>query len=195
VNERDKTIEAEILEEDRFSEEKPPELEPGSLPARFGALCLDVILITAVFVFLLTQVVFPEYYPGAMEELLEQFEPANEAEEQPPPSENVLEALRTSNILSLMFVFVYFSFVPVLARGGTLGMRIFNLRIEDRDRSVPAPLRAHLVRGAVKTICLQIFFPFLTLLFLFALRSRKRLAPHDLLARTRVVRGPSFSRK
>jgi len=173
-------------------------MEPGGLPARFGAICLDLILVTAVFALLLTQIILPEWYPGAMDEMIQQFENSGNANEEvppPPPSENLRDAIRTSNALSFFFIFLYFTFVPVLFGGGTLGMRIFNLRIQDRDKPIPPSLRSHFVRGAVKTLCLQVLFPFLTLLFLAALRNPQRMAIHDLLARTRVVRGPAFSAK
>jgi uncharacterized RDD family membrane protein YckC len=190
------TLEAEILEEggDGGDGKDPSGAETGGLPARFGALCLDVILVTAGFALFLTQFVLPEWYPGALEEMTRQFERTEEGERPPPPGEELQEALATANALSFFFVFLYFAFVPLFLGGGTLGMRIFNLRIQDRRSGGPAPLRAHLVRGAVKTICLQVFFPLLTLLFLFALRSPQRIAPHDRLAGTRVVRGPAFSR-
>ena len=196
MNEEDRSIDAEILEDDldATATQPEPEPEPGSLPARFGALCLDLILVTAIFALFLTQFVFPTYYPGAMDELMEQFDRSGEETEPVEPSENVLEAIRTSNMISIVFVFAYFSFLPALAGGGTLGMRIFNLRIQDQNESVPAPLRSHLIRGSIKTICLQVLFPFLTLLFLYALRTRNRIALHDLLAKTRVVRGASFKR-
>lgn len=192
MNKQETSIDAEILEDDLKGTDSEP--EPGTLPARFGALCLDLILVTAVFALFLTQFVFPTYYPGAMEELIEQFEQAGGESETGQPDENVLEAIRTSNIISIVFVFAYFSFFPALAGGGTLGMRIFNLRIQDQDASVPASLRSHLIRGSIKTVCLQVLFPFLTLLFLYALRTPERIALHDLLARTRVVRGASFKR-
>ena len=184
-------IEAEILDGEP---ESPPESEPGGLPARFGALCLDMILITAVFALLLSQVILPQWYPGAMDEMIRQFEQAEEGGP-PPPSENLTEAIRTSNVISFFAVYLYFTFLPLFLGGGTLGMRIFNLRIENAGTPSPPPLRAHLLRGAIKTICLQVFFPFLALLFLVALGNPRRLALHDMLARTRVVRGPSFSRQ
>lgn len=186
-------MEAEILDIEG-ADGAPPEPEPGGMPARFGALCLDLILITAVFALLLTQFILPQYFPGAMDEMIRQFEESGEGVEPAPPSENLADAVRASNAVSFFFVFIYFAFVPLLLGGGTLGMRIFNLRIQDQSASVPAPLRAHLLRGAVKTVCLQVFFPFLTLLFLFALGNPRRIALHDLLARTRVVRGPAFQR-
>jgi uncharacterized RDD family membrane protein YckC len=74
-------------------------------------------------------------------------------------------------------------------------MRIFNLRIQQREEALPAPFGALLVRGAVKTICLQVLFPLLTFLFLVALRTPKRIAIHDMLSKTRVVRAPAFSAK
>lgn len=192
MNREEKVVDAELVNDETLVGNTNPGPEPGQLPARFGALLLDLILITALCLLFLTQFVFPQYYPGALEELVESVERSRANEEAEPFSQNVLDALRTSNMISIVFVFGYFSLFPALAGGGTLGMRIFNLRIEDRFASAPAPLRAHVVRGAVKTLCLQVLFPFLTLLFLLALRTPQRLAPHDILARTRVVRGPSF---
>ncbi len=187
-------VDAEVVDESDGTEAGPPDSPSAGLPARFGAVCLDLILIIAVFALLLFQFVLPQYYPGAIDEMIRQMERAAEDGETVTPSENLQEAIRTSNLITFVSVFAYFTFAPVLLGGGTLGMRIFNLRIEDRVASVPAPLRAHLVRGTVKTICLQVLFPFLTLLFLTALAHPRKLALHDILARTRVVRGPAFQR-
>jgi len=186
-------IEAEILDGGPAEPGSPPESEPGGLPARFGALCLDMILITALFALLLSQVILPKWYPGAMDEMIRQFEQSEEGET-PPPSENLAEAIRTSNVISFFAVYLYFTFLPLFLGGGTLGMRIFNLRIQEIGRASPAPMRSLLIRGAIKTVCLQVFFPFLALLFLVALGNPRRLALHDMLARTQVVRGPAFSR-
>ncbi|MFP4352030.1 MAG: RDD family protein [Puniceicoccaceae bacterium] len=187
-------VEPEIVDWGPADPERPPEPEPGGLPARFGALCLDMILITALFVLLLSQVILPKWYPGAMDEMIRQFEQVEEEGGRPQPSENLVEAIRTSNVISLFAVYIYFTFLPVFLGGGTLGMRIFNLRIEQNSAPAPAPIRAHLIRGAIKAVCLQVFFPFLALLFLVALGNPRRMALHDMLARTRVVRGPAFSR-
>ncbi len=190
--------EPEIVDAELVGEPKPHELEPGGLPSRFGALCLDLFLLVAVFGLLVTQVILPQWHPGAMEEFLEliqQHENAEEGAPPPTPSPALEEAADTVNMIFFLMVYFYFTFVPHFLGGGTLGMRIFNLRIQNMNTPTPAPLRAHLIRGAIKTVCLQIFFPLLTLLFLVALRTPQRIALHDMLARTRVVRAPAFSSK
>ncbi|MEM0965535.1 MAG: RDD family protein [Verrucomicrobiota bacterium] len=176
--------------------------EPAGIGARFGALCLDMILIILVFVVLLTQVVFPFYYPGAMDELqewLEYVEESGDETEPPPMGENLQEAFKSSNVLSFFFIFLYFAFVPVFMGGGTLGMRIFNLRIQNRDKLAPASIGSLMIRSAVKTFSIQVLFlPYLTLIalanFLVALTNPRRATIHDMFARTVVVRGPAFSR-
>jgi len=186
-------IEAEILDDSNH-----PEPETGSLPSRFGALCFDLFLLVAVFGFIATQLVLPKWYPGAIAEfmeMVEQYEEGTQGQDPTAVSPLLMDAAQTINTLFLLLVFFYFALVPLFFGGGSLGMRIFNLRIQDRETNLPAPLRAHLVRGSVKTICLLIFFPLLTLLFLLALRTPQRIAPHDKLARTRVVRAPAFSAK
>jgi len=183
-------LEAEILEDPQ-----EPRLEPGGLPSRFGALCLDLILLIAVFGLVTTKIILPRWHPEAIPqfvEIVEQYESADENTPPATPSPELLEAARTVNTLFFLSIFFYFTLIPPMFGGGTLGMRIFNLRIQDQRSNAPAPLRAHLVRGALKTVCLQILFPFLTLLFLFALRNSDRITLHDRLAKTRVVRAPAF---
>lgn len=190
--------EPEILEAEILKDPQEPYLEPGGLPARFGALCLDLILLIAVFGLIATKIVLPSWYPGAIAEfieIIEQYETADDSSAPVTPSENLTDAARTINTLFFLSVFFYFTLIPPLFGGGTLGMRIFNLRIQSQQGNAPASFGAHLARGALKTVCLQILFPLLTLLFLFALRSPERLALHDRLARTRVVRAPAFSSK
>tara|TARA_R100000027_G_scaffold67314_2_gene65542 strand:- start:19503 stop:20078 length:576 start_codon:yes stop_codon:yes gene_type:complete len=189
-------IEPEIVEAEILDEPPEPEFEPGPIGARFGALCLDVILVTAVFTLLLTQYILPEFYPGAMDELMEHFtNPDEDSSFSSGMSDYLTKALTTANGISFFFIFLYFTLAPVLLKGGTLGMKIFNLRIQQRDSAEPAPLSAHFVRAAIKTVCLQVLFPLLTLLFLYAFRSSERIAVHDLAARTRVVRAPAFTTK
>lgn len=190
--------EPDIIEAEIIGDPDPPEQEPGGLPSRFGALCLDLILLIAVFGLVATKIILPQWHPGAMNdfiEMIEEFENSDDSTPPTPASPALLEAARTINLLFFLSIFFYFTFVPLLMGGGTLGMRIFNLRIQDAKTGMPAPFRAHLVRGSIKTICLQVLFPALTLLFLFALRTRQRIAIHDMLAGTRVVRGPAFSSK
>ncbi|MBC2601551.1 RDD family protein [Puniceicoccus vermicola] len=193
MNEEPEIVEAEVV-----GEPEAPEFEPSSMGARFGALCLDLILLIAVFGLIATKVILPEWYPGAMNEFIELIEQYEDAGEDPAPlnpSSELMKAAQTINAIFFLSIFFYFTFVPLLIGGGTLGMRIFNLRIQQREADAPASFRAHLVRGAVKTVCLQILFPLLTLLFLFAFFNPQRAAIHDLLAKTRVVRGPAFSSK
>lgn len=185
--------ELEIVEAEILDESPEPEYEPGSMGARFGALCLDVILVTALFTLLLTQFFFPQFYPGALDEMMQLIGNEGGANFLDGASDYLQGALAVANVLSFCFVFLYFAFTPILLKGGTMGMRTFNLRIQQKDTNLPAPVSALIIRSLIKSAFLLVFFPLLTLLYLYALKTKQRLALHDLAARTRIVRAPAFT--
>jgi len=190
---------------DRLQEEEgtrnafaPKEIPPrdlGGLPSRCVALFLDIILMSALLALILIQVVLPKWYPGAFEEMRELFEerPEEVAEEEYIPSELVMNAAKTSNVISLIGFTLYFGLSPALFGGGTLGMRVVNLRIEQAFRKARPPLNTLLFRGFIKAVCLQIWFPYLAIFFLMVFMNRNKQTGHDWLAKTVVVRGSAFT--
>ncbi len=187
-------------ESDRLSEEPTDPTDrgdtsvPAGLPSRLAALLLDLILLLLLFTFFVTQVVFPVWFPGMTGELLDAWEHFQDTGEVMPEDERLQRALNTINLISFFLFFLYFAFVPRLAGGGTLGQRVFNLRIENSDRGGPANQAGLVVRAVIKTMCLQVLFPLLTLLFLLALTNPRRRTLHDRFGHTVVVRGPAFRR-
>lgn len=183
------------LEEEQIPE---PEVEPGGLGARMVAAVLDIILVALVAVFVITRIILPQH-PGVVEEfklLMERQSEAAERGEQVPSlfsseemSAELIRFVQTATLTTFALFWAFFTLSPMLMGGSTLGMRVFNLRIVRADIPLPAGFRAFLFRGFAKTFCLQILSPFLWVFFLLAAFNYRRMAGHDYLARTRVIRG------
>lgn len=175
-----------------------PEVEPGGLRARLAAGMLDIILIALIAVVVVTRIILPQH-PGVVEEfqeIMERQRSAAEAGQEAPSvfsseemSPELIRFVQTATLTTFGLFWAFFTVSPLLMRGSTLGMRVFNLRIVRADIPLPASFQAYLFRGFAKTFCLQILSPFLWAFFLLAAFNHRRMAGHDYLARTRVIRG------
>ncbi len=179
----------------------PESKAPAPLLLRLVAFGMDALLLTALLAFLLTRVLLPAGHPEGMEEfnqLIQSYwadlETARETNADPPPAPPFIEypaivaMITYSQMLCLVIMTLYFGLAEGLMNGATLGKKVFRLQTFRQDTEEPPGIFASLLRGAFKSLTL-VASPLFWIFFAVAILSKQRLTVHDLLTRTRVVKG------
>lgn len=184
--------------------EQPDPIIPGApLHLRLAAFVLDWVLITVLAFMLLDTVLLPRYHPDKLTEMTTYFteamQEAREAQERgegfnPPPfvpSEELTSTLQFCLEVLLIAWWTYFALGEWFSRGRSLGKKALGLRVVRRDTDLPPTPLETLLRSAVKSISLLPVFPIFPLLligYLIVFFNRRRLAGHDYMSRTQVIR-------
>lgn len=171
-----------------------PEDEPrdASRGFRFIAFFLDAILASAVALFLVFYVLWPNSYPGAAEELREFMDRAQNEELSPTElveqmSDNLRTAIYVGQVVFAGLIWIYFSLSLIFGKGTSLGKAVFRLRVIGEDGSPPGGFKA-CFREGLKTACFLAPTPILFVLAYLPVyfTTHSRSFP-DMIARTRVI--------
>lgn len=166
---------------------------------RVIGFALDVTLIGALAMLILTRWILPQTYPAELAEFrawyAEYTRDLASGEREAVPgdlnadewSEPVWRMLVFAQNFILVFFWIYFAGAEVFYQGRTVGKRAFRLKVMDFQRVRPLDLMPAMVRSLVKTLCLFTFFPFFLLSYLAAWLLPFRRTGHDVLSRSIVV--------
>ncbi|OIO59332.1 MAG: hypothetical protein COZ46_02710 [Verrucomicrobia bacterium CG_4_10_14_3_um_filter_43_23] len=169
----------------------------GSRRLRFIAFVLDVLLIAMLTVTLLWVFIIPEHYASEFQEFqkaLEQFNDKVAAGEASRfAASNIKLTSQAQEMVQFMQGFVimmfwfYFALSELLMKGGSLGKKIFSLRVISLKTMNPPSFFDTFLRSGLKTMALLTLFPVLLASYAIYLFTRERRAGHDYLARTVVI--------
>lgn len=99
-----------------------------------------------------------------------------------------------SQKISILIIIIYWSYFTIseyLMKGSSPGKRIFKLRVVDPNSSCPLPFWRILLRSLIKTISLtQFAFALVFISIVMMLVSKKRIALHDWVAKSLVIKNP-----
>jgi uncharacterized RDD family membrane protein YckC len=172
-------------------------LEPAPYGARFLAFLMDFILVFVGAAFLLNVFIFPEYFPGVQEQIMEQLmqygKLVQEAQSQGLPipkfdfDRTIQEAMGTAFFWIFIVYVFYHSLLEQFCNGASLGKKMFRLQVVSLISAEPLGFFESFVRASVKAVALMTFVPFFWVSYTLVFFNPRRQAGHDLLMRSVVV--------
>lgn len=101
-----------------------------------------------------------------------------------------LDSQKISSLIIIIY-WAYFTISEYLMKGSSPGKRIFKLRVTEPTGSCPLPFWRTLFRSLIKTISLtQFAFALVFVSIVMMLVSKKRIALHDWVAKSLVIKNP-----
>tara|TARA_B100001248_G_scaffold262737_1_gene262083 strand:+ start:95241 stop:95837 length:597 start_codon:yes stop_codon:yes gene_type:complete len=166
-----------------------PDLRPAKLKFRALAFVLDVILVF-VLLALALKIILPMQYPEAMEEVTYQFkqiEAQKESPEQLQFSDGVKQMFDFAGVFSLLFIWVFFTASELAFTNGSMGKKMFRLRVINMYSLERPRFGEALLRSAVKAIALLMLIPLLWVNYFIAFFTAQNRAGHDYICKTLVI--------
>ena len=171
------------------------ELVPASFALRMIAFIMDYVLIMAAMVMISTQVLYPLFHPGFLEDSKVFIEEQQNAvdisfkEQMSQYLEFQMEhehATNDTGFLLAVLIWMYFALSELFLGGSTLGKKIFKLSLIDLKTLNRPEGKTILLRNCLKS--LSVIMPILFVVNLvFVIFNRSRLAGHDLVSKTMVT--------
>lgn len=157
--------------------------------SRIIAFFLDLTLVGAFSLMLLTIFIIPQKYPGTLQELWHLSSNPEKTQEQQlaKMSTSLKEMIQTSQTIIVLIFWAYFTLSEILLAGSSLGKMIFKIRVVNTATLEPPSLFDSILRSGLKTFSLLAWFPIFTLNFFLMFFTKKAQAGHDLLIRTIVI--------
>jgi len=169
------------------------------VPAAFGirmvAFVMDYVLIVAATVMISTQILYPFFHPGFIEDsrkFIAQQQASGQVsfkEQMQQYVEFQLQHEQVANdtgFLAAVVTWIYFAMSELFLGGTTLGKKIFKLSLIDLKTLKRPEGKTILLRNCIKS--LSVIVPLLFVVNLvFVFFNRLRLAGHDLVSKTMVT--------
>lgn len=167
-----------------------PAIPPGPFGKRILAFLVDWIFLSFFTAVLLLFIIFPQFFPGVLEEFIAHSQPpvevAENGEAEPPEwSEEALHAQRVGWNLSVDIFWLYFAISGFLLRGCSPAQALMRLEVVSIQSGYPASGLRLFLRSGLKAICM--IHPLFALGLLVAIFVSSRRALHDLVAGTMLT--------
>ena len=162
---------------------------------RIIAFLLDLILIGAFILMFITNFVIPVKYGGTVEELnkvsQEYMNTSKMTQKElfTKMSPELKEMIQVSQGYTVFMLWMYFAFSEILMSGGSLGKKVFSLRVVNSRTLEPPRLFDSILRSGLKTLALITWIPIFIVNFFLIFITKRNQAGHDLLTRTIVIEG------
>lgn len=179
----------DLTEEEMHAIDNEPSIVLANRMSRIIAFFLDLTLVGAFSLMVLTIFVIPQKYPGTLQELWQLSSvPENTQKQQlEKMSSSLREMIQASQAIIVLIFWAYFTMSEILLKGSSLGKLIFKIRVVNAVTLEPPSIFDSILRSGLKTFSLLAWFPIFTLNFFLMFFTKKAQAGHDFLTRTIVI--------